>query len=566
MKSKNDPLRNDIEQMRLRLAEALEALEAIRSGDVDALVVYREDGEQVYTLQGADQPYRLMVEAMNEGAATLSSDGLILWCNAYLAGLLRIPLGSLPGTRLQERLMPAAQAAFAALLEQSPAANAKIELEFACADNRTMTALCSFSPFTDPAHGASLCVVVTDLTEQRRSVEVAAAERMATAIVEQSAEAIVVCDLQGRITRASQAAQRLAGLNPLARLFEEAFPLDFDIPDPEALTTEPEQTQAARKPFSLAAVLSGTIFQGLEASLERDDAGGNTETRSLTVSASPLVLSGDNQVLGAIITMTDLTLRKRAEQEVRRYARQLERSNKDLQDFAFVASHDLQEPLRKIRAFGSMLRDKYAERLDEEGRDYIYRMQSAEERMRRMIEELLAYSRVATKAQPFKPVDLNAVAQAVLSDLEVRINQTGAQVEVDSLPVIEADGLQMYQLLQNILSNALKFHKKDVAPQIRVRSAPAERGSIRIEIEDNGIGFPMDYANLIFQPFQRLHGRNEYEGSGIGLAICRLVVERHNGQIGATSQPGKGSTFWMVLPLRQEKSTLAQPAENSPMT
>ncbi len=565
MNRKNDPLRNDIEQMRIRLAEALEALEAIRSGDVDALVVYREDGEQVYTLQGADQPYRLMVEVMNEGAATLSSDGLILWCNAYLADLLCIPMESLVGSRLQDRLLPDGQAAFGTLLEQSSVSNARMELEFVCADGRTITALCSFSPFTDAAHGASLCVVITDLTERKRSAEVAAAERMATAIIDQSAEAIVVCDLQGRITRASQAAQRLARGNPLLRPFEEVFPLGFDLPEVEALDAEPDQAGTSRKPFSLAAVLNGVVFQGLEASLERDDGDGSMETFSLTVSASPLVLSGDNQVLGAVITMTDLTLRKRAEQEVRRYARQLERSNKDLQDFAFVASHDLQEPLRKIRAFGAMLRDQYAERLDEEGRDYIYRMQNAEERMRRMIEELLAYSRVSTKAQPFKPVDLNDVVRAVISDLEVRINQTGAQVEMDSLPVIEADALQMQQLFQNLLGNALKFHKKNVPPRVRVRSAPAEHGSARIEIEDNGIGFPKEYAHLIFQPFQRLHGRNEFEGSGIGLAICRLVVERHNGQIGATSQPGEGSVFWFVLPLRQEKSTLAPPAENGLM-
>jgi signal transduction histidine kinase len=542
--------------MRIRLAEALEALEAIRSGDVDALVVYHEGEEQVYTLHGADQPYRVMVETMIEGAATLSSDGLILWGNACLADMLDLPLESLLGTPIQAHLTPGSRAAFDAILARTPRAESKIEVDLEGSQGQHIPVLLSISPLQNPSHSADLCLVLTDLTEQKRNAEISAAERMAAAIIEQTAEAMVVCDAQGRIVRASRRAHHLAGDALLSQPFEQVFPLDFDFAQQEALPGAPEALPGAQ-PFSLAAVLRGVGFHGLEASLPRREPDGGTTQFSVTVSAAPLSLSQDGQIIGCVITMTDLTERKRAEQEVRRYARQLERSNKDLQDFAFVASHDLQEPLRKIRAFGSVLKQKYGPYLGEDGRDYIDRMQNAEERMRKMIEELLEYSRVSTKAQPFETVDINQIVQGVLSDLEVRILQTGGTVDVDPLPVIEADPMQMRQLLQNILSNALKFHQKNLPPRVRVKSETGDGGSqVRLLIEDNGIGFSMQHADLIFQPFQRLHGRGEYEGSGIGLAICRLIAERHNGQITATSEPGQGSTFIITLPVRQEKEDL----------
>jgi PAS domain S-box-containing protein len=249
---------------------------------------------------------------------------------------------------------------------------------------------------------------------------------------------------------------------------------------------------------------------------------------------------------------------KLLEQETRQ-RQELARSNEELQQFAFVASHDLQEPLRKIKAFGDRLRTSYADVLDEQGRDYLQRMQNAAGRMQILIEDLLTLSRVTTRGQPFTAVNLSLVTQEVLSDLEVRIGQTGARVEVRQLPTINGDPLQIRQLLQNLIGNALKFYRKDETLVIKIycefltnQSDKVLLGTpelCQIFVEDNGIGFDEKYLDRIFNVFQRLHGRSEYEGTGMGLAICRKIVERHQGTITAQSALGQGSKFIVTLPV-----------------
>ena len=262
--------------------------------------------------------------------------------------------------------------------------------------------------------------------------------------------------------------------------------------------------------------------------------------------------------------------RKRAEENLKAYAARLNQSNRELQDFAYVASHDLQEPLRKVRTFGDRLNAKYAEALGEQGRDYLKRMEGAAARMQDLIDDLLELSRVTTNAQPFTPVDLNEVTQEVVSDLEARIEQIGGRVEVSRLPMVEADRLQMRQLLQNLISNALKFHREEEEPVVRVYSELLqeweeevsgrimEHRAYQVFVEDNGIGFDEKYLERVLAPFQRLHGRDAYEGTGMGMAICRKVVERHNGYITAKSIPGQGATFIVTLPVRQSEENLEE--------
>lgn len=237
---------------------------------------------------------------------------------------------------------------------------------------------------------------------------------------------------------------------------------------------------------------------------------------------------------------------------------ELRRSNNELQEFAYVASHDLQEPLRKIQAFGNLLEEEYGEVVGE-GRMYIERMRNAAARMRVLIDDLLAFSRVTTKAQPFVPIDLDAVAQQVVDDLGPRLEATHSTIELGKLPTLNGDSQQMYQMLQNLLSNAVKFHKPDLPPLVKVSSEvlPAEpdveglesQARCVIRVEDNGIGFDEKYTDRIFTVFQRLHGKDKYEGTGIGLAVVRKIVERHGGTIAASSSPGKGATFLVTLPI-----------------
>lgn len=230
-----------------------------------------------------------------------------------------------------------------------------------------------------------------------------------------------------------------------------------------------------------------------------------------------------------------------------RVEKALEMTNLELQQFAYIASHDLQEPLRKIQAFGDRLRSTSADVLGEKSLDYLTRMQNAAARMRQLIEDLLNYSRVTTRGNPFAPVNLEALIGEVVIDLEQRIAETGGRVEIGPLPEVNADKSQMGQLFLNLISNALKFHRDSEKPVVRIEGRRTD-GMAKISVQDNGIGFDEKYLDRIFIPFQRLHSRDEFEGTGIGLAVCKKIVERHGGTISASSVAGEGATFILCLP------------------
>lgn len=256
---------------------------------------------------------------------------------------------------------------------------------------------------------------------------------------------------------------------------------------------------------------------------------------------------------GVVVLHTDIT-------ELKGREAALARSNRELEAFASIASHDLQEPLRKVEAFGDRLKRKYEPELGDDGKMYVDRMQSAVIRMRALINDLLDYSRVTTKGKPFEQVDLTEVLQEVVSDLEVRIEEVRGEVDFEQLPKIDADRTQLRQLFQNLIANALKFHRPDERPRVMIRAEIVDLGRCvnqrccRIEVVDNGIGFDMKYADRIFGIFQRLHSRAEFEGTGIGLATCRKIVERHQGEISVASACGKGTSFTIELPLRQPQT------------
>jgi light-regulated signal transduction histidine kinase (bacteriophytochrome) len=237
-----------------------------------------------------------------------------------------------------------------------------------------------------------------------------------------------------------------------------------------------------------------------------------------------------------------------------RHAAELSRSNAELEQFASIASHDLQEPLRKVQTFATQLNATERERLSEEGQDYLRRMSDAAGRMRSLIDDLLMFSRVSTQGRPFAAVDLGEIVEQVLIDLEVSIHESGATVTVDELPRLQADAMQMRQLMQNLLGNALKFRREGVVPELRV-SARVDDHVAELTVQDNGIGFDEQYATRIFRAFERLHGARAYPGTGIGLALCRKIVERHNGTITAAGTVGVGATFTIRLPLEHAVET-----------
>ncbi|MVM36362.1 PAS domain-containing protein, partial [Spirosoma sp. HMF4905] len=291
-----------------------------------------------------------------------------------------------------------------------------------------------------------------------------------------------------------------------------------------------------------------------------------------TFSYSP-ILDETNQVRGVLAIVHETTqqvqnasrlLRQTA--ELAQANAELNRSNQNLQQFAYVASHDLQEPLRKILSFGYLLKDQYGPQLGE-GITYLERMQAAASRMSVLIKDLLTFSRITTQQEARTPVSLTQVVTTILTDLELRIQETDALVLVETLPDIQGDRSQLEQLFQNLLSNALKFRRVDesgvaLPPQIHIRAQLIEATKLpasvkptmvaksyhHIEVADNGIGFDEKYLDRIFQVFQRLHGRSEFTGTGIGLAICEKIVINHGGAITACSQVGQGAIFSVYLP------------------
>lgn len=336
-------------------------------------------------------------------------------------------------------------------------------------------------------------------------------------------------------------------------------PLDFS---PE---TQPDGQPSITAAFAhINAAMEGMPQRFYWKHLRRDGTPFDAE-----VALNALVIKNKTYIQAIVRDVTD---RKQAEEallrahdelelRVQQRTAELSRSNAELQQFAYVASHDLQEPLRKIMAFGDRLNIHAGPGLDERNRDYLQRMLNAADRMSGLINALLAYSRVTTKAQPFSSVNLSEVAREVLSDLEVAVEEAGAVIEIGDLPTIDADPSQMRQLLQNLIGNAIKFRREGVPPRVQLEAetipaTPAEQAPqvsnvMRLRVTDNGIGFDERFAERIFEVFERLHGRDQYAGSGMGLAICRKIVERHHGTIVAASTPGEGSTFTVTLPVNQ---------------
>jgi two-component system, LuxR family, sensor kinase FixL len=405
----------------------------------------------------------------------------------------------------------------------------------------------------DPEDDKPTCLgLVHRLLDRERKLEQALEESDARkrAILESSLDPIITIDHRGVISEFNRAAEQV-----------------FGRVRSEVLGTKPSEILF---PPTKIARHQNRIDRYLDAG-EGSLLSKRTEVVAIRASGLPfeaeltMTMSQERGMPVLTFFVRDISLRKRAEEEQRRHAQELERSNRELEQFAYVASHDLQEPLRKIRTFGDRLATACGDSLPELGRQCVERMQSAAERMQELIDGLLTLSRVTTKAADFENVDLMKVAREVVSDLEVKIDESGAQVEFERLPTIEADPLQIRQLLQNLVGNALKFHREGEPPRVRIsarfvkgrdslalnRSPEDER--CRIEVKDNGIGFEEKYLDRIFEVFQRLHPRDVYEGTGVGLAICRKIVERHGGAITAQSEPGQGATFIIDLPVVQSK-------------
>ncbi|MDQ7785682.1 MAG: ATP-binding protein [Desulfomonilaceae bacterium] len=410
-RSKKDTVRDlraENERLRLRLLEAEDILEAIRSGEVDALVVSGPHGEQVYTLTGANLGYRILFEKMNEGAAILGADGTIFYCNARLASLLQKPMEEIVGGSILRFVPEEYSASFEALLHRGLETPQKGEFELRSHGGNIVACHVSTSPFS-VEEAPNICMIVTDLTERKRA----------------------------------------------------------------------------------------------ENTLKH--------------------------------TLADLT-----------------RSNADLEKFAYVASHDLQEPLRNIANCLQMLRKKYKDKIDADADRYIDYAVEGAGRLQVLIKDLLHYSRVATRVNPPQLVDCEKVLDRTVRGLTAAVTDVGAVITHDPLPTIPADETQLFQVFQNLIENAVRFRREEPL-RVHVSAVKNEKEWI-FSVKDNGIGIESQHFDRIFAIFQRLHSRRKYDGTGMGLAIVKKVVDRHGGRVWVESELGQGSTFHFSMPEKRMRT------------
>jgi PAS domain S-box-containing protein len=424
------------------------------------------------------------------------------------------------------------------------------------------------------------CVDIDDRKRQATTLEKMVIERTASlhrmnsalreqqifldAILNNVAEGIVACDAEGKLKLFNAATMKLHGL-PMEPLPHEQWIDHYRLYESDGVAPMPPN----RVPLLRA--WRGEVVQDAELLIRTPDGA----DRYVLCSGVQLQ-AADGTTFGAVVSMRDMTERREYERQLVVTAAALEQaidayrlsntallaSNAELEKFAYIASHDLQEPLRKIQAFGTRLAGKHRDLLDVQGKDYINRMLDSAGRMSKLIEDLLAFSRVGTKTLPMEAVNLNSVVGDVLKDLELRVQQSGGQVQVGPLPSVKGDASQLRQVFQNLIGNALKFARVGVTPVVKVLAVPFQElgpdsdppqpagGGWRFTVEDNGIGFEQGYAERIFELFQRLHARFEYEGTGLGLAIVRKIVLRHGAAITARGKPGEGATFVIDWPLR----------------
>ena len=367
------------------------------------------------------------------------------------------------------------------------------------------------------------------------AVDVPAAQRLLLDILDTVREPLLVLDHEFRVTQANRAFFRTFQVRPEDTIGTVLFALgdgQWDIAPLREVLRDKLPLESQLDDFDV-----DHEFPGIG--------------RKIMLLNARLVSQGPDEPRIILLAIEDITQRRFTEWRLAEQHRELERSNEALDEFASVASHDLQEPVRKILAFGDLLNASAGPLLDGSPREHLARMLNAAARMRTLISDLLRYSQVTTRVQPLVRTDLARIAREVAADLETSIAESGGVVEIGPLPTIDADPLQMRQLLQNLIGNAIKYRRPDVPPVVRLSCLLPAGPVCSITVSDNGIGFNERQAGKIFGMFVRLHGRSEYAGSGIGLAICRKIVERHQGTITATSTAGQGATFTVALPVTQ---------------
>ncbi|UHQ98932.1 PAS domain S-box protein (plasmid) [Natrinema zhouii] len=377
---------------------------------------------------------------------------------------------------------------------------------------------------------------VTDITKRKHAeLQLERSNEQLETLFEILPVGVIVTDQDGGFIEANAAAEEIWGGDV------------FDADSLEEYDKYPVRWANTGKSVERDEWTLGYVLEGEEVTdpriFEIDTRDG--EQRILSVRGMP-VRNDSGEVTRAVITLTDITERREYQRKLEQTVAQLEASNERLEHFAYAASHDLQEPLRMVSSYLQLIEKRYGDALDEDGEEFLDFAIDGAARMRSMIDSLLKYSRIETQGDPFEPTDLESILDAVLADIQLQIEESGAEVSVTELPCVNGDASQLRQLFQNLLENAIEY-SGDEPPTIHVDSEKRD-GEWIVSVTDEGIGIDPDDQKCVFEIFQRLHSRKEYDGAGIGLALCQRIIERHGGDIWVDSEPGEGTTFSFTLP------------------
>jgi PAS domain S-box-containing protein len=534
-----DLLEAENAELQRRLAEAEDTLQAIREGAVDAFVVDDSGESRVYTLEGADRPYRLLIEQTQQGAATLNSAGIITYANLSLAELVRVPLEKLVGLPLADFVYLDSAITYAALMRESLTHGGRAEIRLRRSDGSVLPTFMTLSTLTTDG-GSTLGVLITDLTAQKHQVELARAfeslKRSEVALRESEERYRTLVSVLTDVPWSTNSDGEFVSAQPAwtaytGQTWEEYR--GFGWLD----AVHPEDRSRIRESWAQARA-TGTLFR----SHGRLWHWARQAYRYYEAKAIPLHNS-EGTVREWVGTCTDVEERKRAEEELRR-------ANADLEQFAYSASHDLQEPIRNISIYGEIIGKRYASALDATGLEYLGFITSGAKRMEALVRDMLAYTQVASvHGQPSgtEEVSTSMALNRALENLSSAIAEANAEISTNELPSLKMSEVQIEQLFQNLIGNAIKYRKDGEAPRIRIEAQPHE-SYWQFSIADNGIGIEPEFQQKVFGLFRRLHSKEKYSGTGIGLAICQKIVERNGGRIWVESGGvGMGSTFHFTI-------------------
>jgi len=484
-------------------------------------------------LRQANAYNRSLLEASLDPLLAIGPDGKITDVNAATEVVTGCARPTLIGTDFSDYFTDPekARAGYQQVFREGLVRDYPLELRHR--DGRITSVLYNASVYRDEnGNVAGIFAAARDITKRKRAEEaLRQSEQRFSSMLEGVRDyAIIFLDLDGRITSWNKGAERIKGYRS-----EEIVGQHF------SRFYAPADIATGKPARELEVATSEGRFEDEDWRVRKD---GSRFWANVVVSA---LRDAGGKVTGFVKITRDLTSRKQAEDEIKRYAEELKRSNQELEHFAYVASHDLQEPLRTVSGFSQLLARRYQGKLDADADEFISYVVDGATRMQALINDLLAFSRIGTRGDPLAPVNWEKILQAAIENLEVAIAESGAVITNDPLPALVAYQTQLTQLFQNLFSNAIKFRRREEAPRIHV-SAVRQDGAWQFSVRDNGIGIAPQYFDRIFIIFQRLHGREEYSGTGIGLAICKKIVERHGGRMWVESEPGKGSTFHFTIP------------------